>query len=160
MSAKRKLLFVQGDVEGAAGMVKLYWPIFLYSRLREHPGYEHAVIYSPSVEYAVWAISQADALVFYGHGYSGGVWLGSRKENLTESQFGIEEVRKLALARGGRRLDFVHIACCDTLRSTEWIEAWLAIANEVIGFDEITYDIRKPLIIPRAKTIRRAVEPD
>jgi hypothetical protein len=159
MAPKRKLLFVQGDVEGAAGMVKIYWPLFLRSRLREHPGYEHAAIYSPSVEYALWAMTQADAVVFYGHRYPGGVWLGSRKENLTESQIGIEEVRKLRSALDGRRLDFVHIACCDTLRSSEWIEAWLAISEEVTGFDEITYDIRRPLRIPKAKTIRRTAEP-
>lgn len=154
----RKLLFIQGDISGAMSAILYYWPIFFRSRLRENPGYDYAAMFRPDGDHAVWAIARADAFIYYGHGNSGGIWLRGRTGILSPLRLATPQVREIGEERrrlAAGRLDFVQIAGCDTFRDQEWIDAWLEIANEVRGFDEVTYNWRRPFRIPKDKRFRR-----
>ncbi|MBA3727145.1 MAG: hypothetical protein H0W86_12060 [Armatimonadetes bacterium] len=157
-SEDRKLLFIQGDISGAMGAILYYWPIFFKFRLRENPGYDYATLFRPNVDNAVQAIAQADAFIYYGHGNSGGIWLRHRSGSSMSQRLAAAEVRQIAEERkqmGKGPLNFVQIAGCDTLRDQEWIDAWLEVAMEVRGFDEVTYNWRRPFRIPKEKRFRR-----
>jgi hypothetical protein len=152
---KPNLLFVRGDTEGAFGAIKFYWPFFYVARLVEHVGYEPKTIFTPSVEDALDALVEADAAIFYGHGNAGKVWLKpDRGAALT-----VEDIRKLATRRqilGLEKMDFVHVACCETCKNPEWVQAWLEVTNVLRGYEVDTYDPKNPFSLPDCKTYIKA----
>lgn len=146
-----ELLFVRGDTEGAFGAIKFYWPFFYVARLIENPDYEPRTLITPSPSQAVEALARAGAAIFYGHGNSGKVWLkANRKAALVT-----EDVRTLAARRqelGMPPMDFVHIACCETCKDIEWVNAWLTVTALLRGYEVDTYDPKNPFAIPDCKT--------
>lgn len=152
---KGELLFIRGDTEGAYGAIKFYWPFFYVARLIENSSYEPRTLLTPTATEAIEALAGADAAIVYGHGNAGKVWLKPNRGAALET----EDVRALAQLRTERAkppMDFVHIACCETCKDTEWVEAWLAVAAIVRGYEVDTYDPRNPFTIPDCKTYLRA----
>ena len=148
---KPNLLFVRGDTEGAYGAIKFYWPFFYVARLAENVGYEPRTILTPSVEEAIDELVEADAAIFYGHGNAGKVWLKpNRKAALTTA-----DVWNLARKRqilGKEKMNFVHVACCETCKDAGWVEAWLEVTKVLRGYEVDTYDPKNPFSVPDCKT--------
>jgi hypothetical protein len=148
---KPNLLFVRGDTEGAYGAIKFYWPFFYVARLAENVGYEPRTILTPSVEEAIDELVEADAAIFYGHGNAGKVWLKPhRKAALTTA-----DVWNLARKRqilGKEKMNFVHVACCETCKDAGWVEAWLEVTEVLRGYEVDTYDPKNPFSVPDCKT--------
>lgn len=148
---KPTLLFVRGDTEGAFGAIKFYWPFFYVARLAENVGYEPRTLLTPNVDEAIDALAEADAAIFYGHGNAGKVWLKpQRKAALTA-----ESVREVAQRRhlySKEKMSFVHVACCETCKDAEWVQAWLGVTRVLRGYEVDTYDPKNPFAVPECKT--------
>ncbi|MEO7454249.1 MAG: hypothetical protein ABIV13_05750 [Fimbriimonadales bacterium] len=148
---KPTLLFVRGDTEGAFGAIKFYWPFFYVARLAENVGYEAHTIFTPSVDEAIDALVEADAAIFYGHGNAGKVWLQpNRKAALVTADILTVATRRQIL--GLEKMHFVHVACCETCRDSEWVQAWLQVTKVLRGYEVDTYDPRNPFSVPECKT--------
>lgn len=152
--SKPKLLFVRGDTEGAFGAIKFYWPFFYVARLAENVGYEPRTLFTPTVDEAIDALSDADAAIFYGHGNAGKVWLKPHRKAALET----EDVLRLARHRrfiGKDTMNFVHIACCETCRRQDWVDAWLEVTQVLRGYEVDTYDPKNPFSLPDCKTFTK-----
>lgn len=148
---KPTLLFVRGDTEGAYGAIKFYWPFFYVARLAENVGYEPLTLWTPSVEEAIDALAEADAAIFYGHGNAGKIWLKpNHKAALTAENVG--EIAQRRHLYSKEKMNFVHIACCETCRDGEWVQAWLAVTRVLRGYEVDTYDPKNPFAVPECKT--------
>jgi hypothetical protein len=146
---RRKVLaIVKGDTSQPLGAIEMYWPFFLWRRRRQF-GKDYAIrVYrQPTKADVLMHLSSADAAIFYGHGHPGVVHLGS-------DDFTTSDVAELAGKRS-TDLDFVHIACCGTCASGDWVEAWLKLTPRLSGFRGQTYDIRTPFHIPSAAVFHR-----
>lgn len=154
MSGKRSLLLIRGDTVGPLGAIKAYWPIFYLSRLWQHRGYRPRVLVRPTVDEAIEQIARADAVVFYGHGNPGAIWLGYKRTNGLRRD-DVLKIAELRRQRGLPLLDFVHIACCQTCKDPAWVAAWLEAAEYVRGYEADTYDPRRPFSIPVCETYRK-----
>jgi hypothetical protein len=152
---KPQLLFLRGDTEGAFGAIKFYWPFFYVARLAENPGYEPATLITPTAEEAIDALADADAAIFYGHGNAGKVWLKPHRKEVLDME-GVWKLVRLRQMRNRSPMNFVHIACCETCRSPEWVEAWLEATRSLRGYEVDTYDPRSPFSVPECKLYTKA----
>src|SRR5688572_20607610 len=144
---KPSLLFVRGDTEGAFGAIKFYWPFFYVARLAENVGYEPRTLLTPSVDEAIDALAEADAAIFYGHGNVGKVWLKPhRKAAMTTDDVWDLAQRRRILDKD--KMNFVHVACCETCRDPRWVEAWLEVTQVLRGYEVDTYDPKNPFSVP------------
>ena len=153
--SKPKLLFVRGDTEGAFGAIKFYWPFFYVARLAENVEYEPSTLLTPSVEEAIDALADVDAAIFYGHGNSGKVWLKPHRTAALDTE-GVRHIARLRQIRERERMDFVHVACCETCKDTTWVEAWLDVTKLLRGYEVDTYDPRAPFSVPDCKIYTKA----
>ncbi len=159
MSSRKKLVIVRGDTSGAWGAIKAYWPLFLFSRwIQFRKSFELAILKAPTRERAIEAIAAASGVVFYGHGDKGRVFLKDKanKSANTDDMLDVAAVRTLLAQRASRaapKLDVAMIACCDTLRDEEWCDVWLEAARVVRGYDGLTYNWKRPLLIPKMRTL-------
>src|SRR5687768_3961266 len=148
---KPTLLFVRGDTEGAFGAIKFYWPFFYVARLAENIGYEPRTLLTPTVEEAITALVEVDAAVFYGHGNPGKVWLSPhRKAALVTSDVKLLARKRQILGKG--KMNFVHVACCETCKDKAWVDAWLDVTQVLRGYEVDTYDPKNPFSVPDCKT--------
>jgi hypothetical protein len=148
---KPNLLFVRGDTEGAYGAIKFYWPFFYVARLAENVGYEPRTILTPSVEEAIDELVESDAAIFYGHGNAGKVWLKPhRKAALTTAD--VWDLARKRQILGKQKMNFVHVACCETCKDRGWVEAWLEVTKVLRGYEVDTYDPKNPFSVPDCKT--------
>jgi len=154
----KELLFIRGDTEGAFGAIKFYWPFFYVARLIENSGYEPRTLLTPTTDEAVDALATAGAAIIYGHGNPGKVWLKPNKAAAITT----DDVRSLWLMRKEKRkppMDFVHIACCETCKDADWVQAWLDVTEMLRGYEVDTYDPRNPFSIPDCKTYLKVSQP-
>jgi hypothetical protein len=148
---KPRLLFVRGDTEGAFGAIKFYWPFFYVARLAENVGYEPSTLITPSVAEAIDTLETADAAIFYGHGNAGKVWLKPHRKAALQTADVLELARRRSFT-GREKMDFVHVACCETCRDSEWVQAWLECTKLLRGYEVDTYDPKNPFSLPECKT--------
>ncbi len=168
---KKKLVVIRGDISGEDWFwINLYWWLVFLPWVWRLFGsqYEIIVIYSPSKSEAIEAIADADAVIFYGHGYFGMIVLragskggkkgGKKKkgdlspEVLTTTDIATIEAERRKRKKG--KLDFVFFASCYTCADKGWRDAWLRIAVEVWGYETETYDPSKPLDPPEYRKWR------
>lgn len=153
--SKGELLFIRGDTEGAYGAIKFYWPFFYVARLIENSGYEARTLLTPTVNEAIEALAGADAAIIYGHGNTGKIWLRPNRGAAVVTD-DVRALAQLRQERGKPPMDFVNIACCETCKDPEWVEAWLTVTEILRGYEVDTYDPKNPFVIPDCTTYLKA----
>jgi hypothetical protein len=147
---KRTLLLIRGDCTGSFGVILAYWQWFRFEqRLRHGRRYVIRELIEASVEVALSAIADADAVMIYGHGSSDGrgalLQPGSGFQHAEVAKSGItlldatlvNEIEKLREAP----LDFVFSATCFGASNPELVAAWLKVSREYTSYPGTTFDL-------------------
>ncbi len=147
---KRTLLLIRGDCTGSFGVILAYWQWFRFEqRLRHGNRYVIQELVEPSVEEVLSAMSDADAVMIYGHGSSDGrgalLQPGSGFQHAEVAKRGIalldatllnelEKLRKVPL-------DFVFSATCFGASNPDLVAAWLQVSREYTSYPGTTFDL-------------------
>jgi RHS repeat-associated protein len=130
--------------------------------------YDIEILYAPTREEAMGKMTDADAFIFLGHGYSGGLDIGTNggPPNATDldpadnggyrrlSAADIKKVAKARAKKGKGKMDFVELYACNSCQSKEFIDAWYGIADAILGYDTGTLDGIPKYFTPSAPTIK------
>ena len=130
--------------------------------------YDIEIIYAPTREEAMGKMTDADALIFLGHGYSGGLDIGTKggppnatdldpAENGGYRTLSASDIKKVARARaktGKGKMAFVELYACYSCQSREFIDAWFGIADIIMGYDTGTTDGIPKYFLPSSPALK------